>query len=182
MAKHGCHRRGESVRYSAVMALVIIAIIGVGFLVAPVRGSDTGSVLIPQGGMTDEEAQALVDEQAKNGRITISIAPTPQIDADGNLRVNFIVPAPNQGLSERLEIMQGGNVVYESGAVDPGYMIEWASAPQVVAGPAVATVYAVSDAGADVGNPVSVEIEVVEAGEHAPAGGSTSDGGGVRAM
>lgn len=172
-AKRGRHRSRGGIRYSAFMMVLLMAVIGLGFLMAPVRG-DSGSVLIPQGGMTDEEAQALLDEQAANGRITISIAPTPRLDADGNLRVNFIVPEPNQGYAERLEIMQGGNIVYESGAVDPGYMIEWASVPQAVAGPAVATVYAVSSSGDDVGNPVSVEIEVVPTDDRDTAGGSAS--------
>lgn len=172
--RRGRHRRSGGVGYTAIMMAVIMAVVGVGFLMAPAHRVDSGSVLIPQGGMTDEEAQAFLDEQAENGRITISLAPAPFLDADGNLRVNFIVPEPNQGLSERLEIEQGGNVVYESGAVDPGFMIEWASAPQIVAGPAVATVYAVSDSGADVGNPVSVEIEVVAADERDAEGGATS--------
>jgi hypothetical protein len=71
-------------------------------------------------------------------------------------------------LSERFELYQGEKLIARTGVIEPGYGIEWAEimdSPEV--GPAVATVYAVRD-GADSGNPVSVEVEVVPYGFVAP--------------
>lgn len=135
----------------------------------PDENPNTGAFLIPQGDMSDEEAQALVDEMAEKSRITVSLAPNMVISDDGRLRVNFVVPEGNNGLSERLEVTQGDTVIAKTSPLAPGYMVEWIETdrrPEI--GEAVATVYAVTD-GNDTGNPVSVEVEIVEPGFVAPA-------------
>ena len=149
-----------------VITLIMLVLAGVGGFMAWQHffnqpSGDTGSQIIPQGNMTDEEAQDLVNEMAEKSRITVSIAPNMALKDDGQLRVNFIVMEPNNGLSERLEVEQDGQVVYRSGIVQPGYSIEWGEAPSAKPGPATATVYAVSG-DADTGNPISVEVNIVE--------------------
>lgn len=125
------------------------------------KEDDTGAYLIPKGDMTDEEAQALVNEMAAKSRITINLAPNMRISDEKGLRVNFIVPEGNNGLSERLEVTQGDKVIAKTGIIEPGYMVEWIEVDrQPEEGPAVATVYAVSDE-SDTGNPVSVEVQIV---------------------
>ena len=147
-----------------LILLLLCLALAAGLIVAlntPRASGDTGTYVIPQGSMTSAEAQALLDEQTESSRITVSLAPTMRLTSDGSLRANFIVEEPNNGLSERLEIEQDGRVVYASGTVRPGYAIEWCQAPEAHAGPALATVYALDDAGADRGNPVSVEVQIV---------------------
>ena len=122
---------------------------------------DTGSYLIPQGAMSDEEAKAMLDRQAELSRITVSIRPVQEL-VDGRLHMNFVVPSGNNNFSERLEIEQDGHSVYRSGVVKPGHVVEWGSARQAHAGGATATVYAVDAGGKDFGNPVSVEVEIAE--------------------
>jgi len=122
---------------------------------------DTGSYIIPQEQMSDEEAQEMLDDMAEKSRITVSLAPNMRLAEDGQLRVNFIVLEPNNGLSERLEVEQDGAVVYRSGVVEPGNMIEWCQSQGAHVGSAIATVYAVNGEG-DTGNPVSVEVQIVE--------------------
>jgi hypothetical protein len=100
---------------------------------------------------------------AERSRITVSLAPEMALKEDGSLRVNLVVPEGNNGLSERVEVEQDGKVVYQSGVVRPGNRLEWGNGAQGAhAGPATATVYAISD-DADFGNPVSVEVTITEA-------------------
>lgn len=124
---------------------------------------ETGTYLIPQGDMTDEEAQALVNEMAEKSRITVSVAPNMLLTDDNKLRVNFIVPEGNNGLAERLEVTQGDVLVAKTGVVKPGYGVEYldvSQRPEV--GPAIATVYAVrDDTEVDTGNPISVDVQIV---------------------
>lgn len=125
------------------------------------RGTpDTGSAIIPMGDMTQAQAQALLDEQTEQSRIHISIAPKPVLAEDGSLQVNLIVPEENNGYSERLVIEQDGQLVYESGAIRPGYALEWARDTKAHAGSATAIIWAVDANGDDHGNPVAVEIEI----------------------
>ena len=126
--------------------------------------ADTGTHLIPQGNMTQEEAQQLVNDMAEKSRITISVSPNMRLKDDGQLRVNFIVPEDNNGFSERLEVEQNGRIVYASGIVAPGYRVEWGQSEGAEPGPATATIYAVSGE-ADSGNPVSAEIQIVAASD-----------------
>ena len=128
--------------------------------ILPAQG-DTGSYLIPKEQMSDEEAQEMLDDMAEKSRITVSLAPSMRLAEDGRLRVNFIVMEPNNGLSERLEVEQDGAVVYRSGVVEPGNMIEWCQSHGAHVGNATATVYAVSGE-SDTGNPVSVEVQITE--------------------
>jgi hypothetical protein len=150
-------------RWLLIGLLLILLITGsslvMWWMIQP-RG-DTGSYLIPQGTMTDEEAFALVEEQAENSRITVSLKPAPEL-VDGQLHVNFFVTEDNNSFSERLEIEQDGAVVYRSGIVEPSHVIEWVDAPDAQVGAAVATIYAVDESGSDFGNPISIEIEIVE--------------------
>ena len=122
--------------------------------------SDTGSAIIPMGNMTQAQAQAMLDEQTERSRIHISIAPKPALAQDGSLQVNLIVPEENNGYSERLVIEQDGQVIYESGAIQPGHMLEWAHDTKAHAGTATAIIWAVDTYGNDHGNPVAVEIEI----------------------
>ena len=120
---------------------------------------DTGSVIYPQGNMTRQAAQAMLDEQTAKSRITVSLQPTPRL-RDGRLYLNFTVVDDNNGWAERVEVMQGDTLIYKSGIVQPGYAVTWVDAPDAHEGHAVATVYAVDEEGKDHGNPVSVEVDI----------------------
>ena len=124
---------------------------------------DAGTYIIPKGNMTDEEAQAMLNEMADRSRITISIAPEMRLRDNGDLRVNLVVPEGNNGLSERLEIEQDGQIVYRSGTVSPGHLLEWGSSSSAYTGAATATIYAVQNS-SDFGNPISVEVNIVADG------------------
>ena len=130
------------------------------WVMLPPQG-DTGSAIYPMEGMGADEAQEMLDARTQASRITVSMQPSPAL-RDGRLHLNFIVPADNNGWSERIEVEQDGRVVYASGIVEPGHAIEWADAPDAHAGTAVATVRAVDGKGGDHGNPVSVQIEIEE--------------------
>lgn len=170
-------------RPNLVLALIVAllaASVGLGivgfiyFHDQPEKG-DTGSYIIPKGEMSDEQAQEMLDDMTERSRIKISVAPKMRLKENGMLRVNFIVEEPNNGLSERIELEQGGRVVYSSGVVQPGYMVEWGQSEGAVEGEAVATVYAVRD-GIDTGNPTSVEVEIVGGGTGGSAAGEHSQG------
>lgn len=160
------HRKPTKRRWPKVVAVLVIVLLlalacclAIGYVNQP-KG-DTGSYLIPQGDMTDEQAREMLDAQAEASRITVSLRPEPEL-VDGQLHVNFVVVPGNNEFAERLEVEQDGAIVYRSGIVQPQHVIEWGSAPTAHAGLAVATVYAVDGSGNDFGNPVSVEIEIVE--------------------
>ena len=143
-----------------VIALVVLLLLSLGWCTQRSEG-DTGSKIYPIGSMSSAEAQEMLDEQTESSRITVSLSPAMRLLSDGSLRVNFIVDEPNNGLSERLEIEQDGEIVYASGAVEPGYAIEWCQAPAAHTGSAIATVYALDGKGHDHGNPISVEVSIV---------------------
>lgn len=164
-------KRKRSLLVPILVLCAIVAIcVGIYFAtrppeVEPFPEGDTGAYLIPQGDMSDEDAQKLVDEMAEKSRITVSLAPEMLLKSDGSIRVNLVVPEGNNGLSERLEVEQDGKVVYRSGVVEPGKRLEWGvDAKDAHAGDATATVYAIKDA-ADFGNPVSVEVKIVDSTE-----------------
>ena len=153
-------KRGPLAPLLIAFLVVVAALVGALWYACSPHG-DTGSYFIPQGDMTDEEAQALVNEMTEKSRIDVSVASRMALAPDGSMRVNFIVAEPNNGLAERLEVEQGGEVVFRSGVVEPGNRIEWAAAQGAETGPATATVYAVRD-GQDTGNPVSAEVQIVD--------------------
>ena len=154
-------RKRGRVLLVALLSLLFIAGAGLAAWQLTRPQGDTGSYLIPQGDMTDEEAQEMLDSQAELSRITVSLRPSQEL-VDGRLHVNFVVVPGNNNFSERLEIEQDGEIVYKSGIVEPEHVIEWGDAPRAREGAATATVYAVDAQGLDFGNPVSVEVEIVE--------------------
>ena len=145
----------------ALLAVIASACVLYAFNAPQGNASDTGSAIIPMGTMTQAQAQAMLDEQTEQSRIHISIAPKPQIAEDGSLQVNLIVPEENNGYAESLAIEQDGQVVYESGTVQPGHVLEWAHETNAHRGAATAIIRAVDADGNIHGNPVAVEIEIV---------------------
>ncbi|MBQ9003434.1 MAG: hypothetical protein IJ087_16420 [Eggerthellaceae bacterium] len=113
-------------------------------------------------GSAAEQSSSASFESVGNDEMIVSVSPRPEL-ADGMLRVNFVVVDAEGAMAERIEVVQGGNLVYASEPVQPGGRIEWAEAPAARAGRATATVYAVDGQGRDFGNPVDVEMQV-EAG------------------
>ena len=147
-----------------VLPLLLVALAAAllcGWWVASQPAGDTGSRVYPLGDMTEEEARAMLDRQTDASRITVSLRPKPEL-ADGKLHVNFLVPSGNNSFAERLEVVQDGACVYRSGVVEPEHAVTWGDAPGAHPGSATATVYAVDGSGNDFGNPVSVEVEIVE--------------------
>lgn len=156
---------------AAIIAALIAVIVGVNVFGSSQatdgyshEGEDTGSKIVSAEGMSDEEIQKMLDEQAEASRITVSVSPNP-VYSNGKLRINFIVPETNP-YSERIEVTQDDNIIYSSGIVPVGNKIEWATiaSGEVHEGSATATVYAVDEDGKDYGNPVSVDVNIVYEG------------------
>lgn len=143
-----------------VLVLALILVVMTWWMLRSSSGA--GSRIVPMGEMTADEARAALDGEVEKSRITVSLAPAPILDAAKSLAVNFVVVPGNNGYSERFEIVQGDRVVYTSDVVAPGSKIEAVTVPDAHAGKAIATVYAVDGDGSDAGNPVSVELEIVE--------------------
>lgn len=159
-------KRKRKLLIPILIGLLVAALVGAGIwmFTHPAEQKfpegETGSYIIPKGNMSDEDAQKMLDEMTEKSRITVSIAPDMKLKDNGDLRVNLVVPEGNNGLSERLEIEQDGRVVYRSGVVSPGHVLEWGSNSTAHAGTATATIYAIQS-DADFGNPVSVEVNIV---------------------
>lgn len=159
-------KRKRKLLIPILIGLLVAALVGAGIwmFTHPAEQKfpegETGSYIIPKGNMSDEDAQKMLDEMTEKSRITVSIAPDMKLKDNGDLRVNLVVPEGNNGLSEHLEIEQDGRVVYRSGVVSPGHVLEWGSNTTAHAGTATATIYAIQS-DADFGNPVSVEVNIV---------------------
>lgn len=159
-------KRKRKLLIPILIGLLVAALVGAGIwmFTHPAEQKfpegETGSYIIPKGNMSDEDAQKMLDEMTEKSRITVSIAPDMKLKDNGDLRVNLVVPEGNNGLSERLEIEQDGRVVYRSGVVSPGHVLEWGSNSSAHTGTATATIYAIQS-DADFGNPVSVEVNIV---------------------
>lgn len=159
-------KRKRKLLIPILIGLLVAALVGAGIwmFTHPAEQKfpegETGSYIIPKGDMSDEDAQKMLDEMTEKSRITVSIAPDMKLKDNGDLRVNLVVPEGNNGLSERLEIEQDGRVVYRSGVVSPGHLLEWGSGSSAHTGTATATIYAIQS-DADFGNPVSVEVNIV---------------------
>ena len=134
---------------------------------------DRGSHLIPPEDMTEEEIVEMLNRLAELSTITVSLDPEPEL-VDGKVHLRFVVEEPNNGFSERMELVQDGKVVGHSEIVSPGDWVEWISAPDAVPGAAIAIVYAVDEDGNDSGSPVNVEIQITEAGQAELPASSTS--------
>lgn len=158
-------KRKRKLLIPILIGLLVAALVGAGIwmFTHPAEQKfpegETGSYIIPKGNMSDEDAQKMLDEMTEKSRITVSIAPDMKLKDNGDLRVNLVVPEGNNGLSERLEIEQDGRVVYRSGVVSPGHVLEWGSNSSAHTGTATATIYAIQS-DADFGNPVSVEVNI----------------------
>jgi hypothetical protein len=158
-------KRKRKLLIPILIGLLVAALVGAGIwmFTHPAEQKfpegETGSYIIPKGNMSDEDAQKMLDEMTEKSRITVSIAPDMKLKDNGDLRVNLVVPEGNNGLSERLEIEQDGRVVYRSGVVSPGHLLEWGSNSTAHEGTATATIYAIQS-DADFGNPVSVEVNI----------------------
>ena len=132
--------------------------------------SDPGATLVELDttSMTREEIVAALDEIVEANMMTISVSPTPTLTSDGLVRVNVVNDASNtfdQVFSLIQENGDGGEVVlYESGVIEPGEVVEWCEAPGAVAGTAYIQIQAVVDGEAH-GNPTRVEVTLVEKGD-----------------
>ena len=130
--------------------------------------------VIPQGTMSDAQAQEYVDTRAEQSRIMINIAPEMVME-DGRVRLAFVVAGENNGLSERLEITQNGKVTFASEILEPGNELLWADAQDLSLGSAIATIYAVDDGGKDFGSAVNVEVKIVPKPELEPDTGVNNE-------
>ena len=165
-------RRGPSARaiVAAVGAVCLLAAAGVGtWLLLAYDDSDAGATLVDLDveNMTHDEIVAALDEVVADNMMTISVAPTCTIGADGSVRVNVINDAGND-FDQTFALIQtdaeGDEVVlYESGVVEPGEQVEYCEAPGAVAGSAFIEIQAVVDGEAH-GNPTRVEVTLVEEG------------------
>lgn len=162
------HRRDPKRGRRKVFVLIllcgaILAILLAMFLCSRTPGGAEGMRLLPTEALAADDMRSLLDESTRKSVMTVSLRPHPPLDeTSGALGINFKVDPDNNGLSERFEIEQNGEIIFESVIVEPGHGLEEIYVPKAALGPAVATVYGVDKEGGDHGNPVSVEIEIVE--------------------
>lgn len=109
----------------------------------------------------DGDGQATKDDEgAEARRLRESVSTEMALRPDGQLRLGVTVPTDNLGLSERIEVEQGGELVYSSRILSPGESLDWVPADGANPGGARVNVYGILG-DRDYGKPVTVEVEIV---------------------
>lgn len=154
----------RALRIVAAMVLVI-CVFCICWQIAGVALSDTGATVTQHEGMTREEIQAELDRTVSENMMTISVAPTATITADGQLRVNVINDRDNR-FSQRFTVLQNDVAQYESGVIAPGDTVEFCPAGDIEPGDAAIEIQAVdSTTGRDHGNPTRINVTVIRASD-----------------
>lgn len=153
------------IKIAAIVAVTTIALAACAFAVWTAMSSpkiDPGATVIQaDSSMTREEVQAMLDEQVQANMMDISLASEPVLK-DGSLSVNVKNPSSNS-FAQRFEVVQDGNVLYESGVIDPGHQVEkCAVSDDAHEGEAMVTIYAVDvETDEDHGNPTSIKVSII---------------------
>lgn len=113
--------------------------------------------------MSDDEIRDELNRQADESRMTISVSPQPKLDGS-RVRVN-VENVDDNKFAQTFTLSQDGKVIYSSGLVKPGEVVEWVDADSPHEGDATMTIQACDpDSGAPSGNPQSVAVKIVAAG------------------
>lgn len=116
----------------------------------------------PRDASDGTEASDEKDEESEEmRRMRESVSEEMRLRPDGQLLLSVSVPTDNKGLSERIEVSQGGKVVYSSRILSPGETLDWVPADGAHAGSAKVTVYGILE-DKDYGGPITIEAEVIE--------------------
>lgn len=132
------------------------------------RTHENTTHIIAQGDMSDKEAQAMLDEQARSSQIIASVAKEVKIDESGRLRLNMRVidgeDASNPGyvnnLDQRIWVVQDDAVIYESDIVKRGNTLEWTTPTEATPGIAYAHIQGVTEDGNDSGNAIVIPVTI----------------------
>lgn len=150
-------------RRIAILAAVVLlaAAAGVAIWMRTRPASDPGATLMSADGMSREEVQEMLDAEVAENMMDVSIAATPEL-SDGQLAVNVINPENNR-FAQRFAVEQDGEVLYESGSIEPGEGVETCEVGDAAhAGEATVTIWALNEDGGDHGNPTAFNVEIVE--------------------
>lgn len=77
-------------------------------------------------GMSDDEIQQRLNEKVAEGMLNVAVNPNPVFQngkSEGNLRIENI-PGNQYAVTVTVTLDGTGEVVYESGLIDPGYFVE----------------------------------------------------------
>ena len=159
------NKTGRRLKRAGLVLLIIALVCGAGLAAYELARPkvDPGAIVAeaPED-MTDEEIQAMLDEQVKANMMDISCASEPALEGD-TLGVRVTNPESNK-FNQRFEVEQDGRTLYISGIIKPGEMVETCDAPGAHAGDATIRIVAVDgDTGNDHGNPVAVAVSIVDA-------------------
>ena len=145
-----------------IAACAVLALFGALTLLEKGTQPDAGATVSDYQGMTRDEIQAELDRTVRENMMTISVAARATVDSNDIVRINAVNDKDNK-FSQRFSLIQDGQVVYESGAVEPGQTIESCHAEGIRAGEAFIEIQAVdTESRKDHGNPTRVKVEVIE--------------------
>jgi len=167
-------------RSSLVIIVVIVALMaavtvwaclyssGMQEAAASERTHENTTHIIAQGDMSDREAQAMLDKQARESRIIASVAKEVKMDEAGRLHLNMRVidgeddayPGYTNNLDQRIWIVQDDEVVYESNVIHRGDVLEWTTPTEATVGIAYAHIQGVNEEGNDSGNAVVIPVTI----------------------
>ena len=157
------HRYSRLLVCMAALAATIAAGSAAWSIMAPSWNPDAQAEEASGRARTREEIQAELDEIVRDNMMTVSVSPTPQLDG-ASLRVNVINDESNS-FPQRFEVIQDGETLYRSGAIEPGERVEACEVEGAQPGSATIQVQAL-DAKTlkDHGSPANVNVRVLEKG------------------
>lgn len=129
-----------------------------------IQQSNSGVELVDTNGMTDEEAQAYIDEKAREGMMNVSFAETMKLSGS-NFYIGFTNSADNKQ-NQALTLSQGGEVIFTTHPLEPGYQVATLQLPDTAieklqAGEAQVSVSYVNSDAEPVGNAAMFPVQVV---------------------
>lgn len=144
---------------------VLIALICFGCLawqIAGLSAGGAGTTITEADGRSREEVQAELDRLVQENMMTVSLAPTAQLDDEGNLRVNVINDEENS-FPQRFSVIQNDRQLYRSSVIEPGECIEFCRVEDIEVGDAYVEIQALDrDTNMPHGNPTRVKVSVVK--------------------
>ena len=157
-------RRRKIGRIGQIVALIILllCILFLGWKVLQFGKADEGAIVTQYEGMTREEIQAELDRTVRENMMTVSLAPTAQLDDEGNLRVNVVNDEENS-FPQRFSVIQNDRQLYRSSVIEPGECIEFCRVEDIEVGDAYVEIQALDrDTKMAHGNPTRVKVSVVK--------------------
>lgn len=123
---------------------------------------EAGTTISDYEDMTREEIQNELSKTARENRMIISAASRAALDENGFLRVNIVNDESNH-VAQRFSLIQDDEVLYESGAIEPGKTLEFCHVADAKEGKAALEIQAVdSKTLQDRGNPTRIGIDIVK--------------------